>query len=84
MGKFARMKKHVTFDTDDHVTARRNTLERDVEPITRQESFETNRFIALAMIHCFGLRDWMKPYLSEDEWEQHLHTWLPDVVRMVM
>ena len=76
MGKFTRLKKPVSTPTPNQpkflngvMCQKGSWFGRQPEPITRQESFSANRNVALNMIRRFGYQGWMKPYLSEDEFE---------------
>ena len=74
MGKFKRQKESATHNPDiqfrDGVMVREGWLDSKGEPINRQESYNANRGVALAMLRAkFPYRKWMTKYLTEEERE---------------
>ena len=74
MGKFNRLKNLIPpvpiIDTPtfiNGVKTQGSWMTRPTEPVTRQESFVANRYVALNMIKSFQYRRWMRPYLTDDE-----------------
>jgi len=66
MGKFKRMKSPplITSKSRDKIFG------KESHPVTKEESDDANRAIALKMIQRFQYRDWMEPYLTQEEIEQ--------------